>query len=175
MASEQLNTDKPREDYPIWTLVRYIANNNIDIENEIENSVPSFSAIDSLLSAKAIVPTFIAFAPILPYPATEFYSIYTCMINFQDILLQKKLPYEVFWCDENVCRISKELQLLLRPKFDNLFIGIRGFHTEKVPLVCCGLYLKDIGVRDIFVNNEIYGPVVADYAVLSRGAMRKRL
>ena len=46
-------------------------------------------------------------------------------------------------------------------------------------MTCCGLYLKDIGIRDIFVNNEIYGPVVADNAVmagknyaLSRGAMR---
>ena len=92
MASEQLNTDKPREDYPIWTLVRYITNNNIDIENEI----PSFSAINSLLSAKTIVSTPIAFALILPYPATKFDSMHTCMINFQDVLLQKKLPYGVF-------------------------------------------------------------------------------
>ena len=115
MVSEQLNTDKPKKYYPIWTLVRYIANNKIDIENAIEKSVP----------------TSIAFAPILPYPATEFDSIHTCMINFQDVLLQKKLPYGAFWCDENVYRIAKELQLFLSPKFDNLFIGIGGFHTKK--------------------------------------------
>ena len=40
MASEQLNTDKPWEDYPIWTLARYVANNSIDIENEIEKLFP---------------------------------------------------------------------------------------------------------------------------------------
>ena len=57
MASEQLNNDKPREDYSIWTSVRYTANNNIDIENEIEKSVPSFSVINSLLSTKTIFPT----------------------------------------------------------------------------------------------------------------------
>ena len=71
MESEQFDIDKPREDYPIWTLVRYITNNNIDIENEI----PSFSAINSLLSAKTIVSTPIAFALILPYPATKFDSM----------------------------------------------------------------------------------------------------
>ena len=101
------------------------------------------------------------------------------MINFQDVLRQKKLPYEGFCCDENVYRIAKELQLLLSPKFDNLFIGIDGYHTEKVLLVCSRLFLKDIGVRDIFFNNEIYWAVVADHAimsgknyVLSRGAVR---
>lgn len=30
MAPEQLNTDKPSKDYPIWTLVRYIPNNKIE-------------------------------------------------------------------------------------------------------------------------------------------------
>ena len=82
-------------------------------------------------------------------------------------------------CDENIYRIAKELQLLLSPKFDNVFIGIGGLHIEIILMVCCGLYLKDIAVQDIFVNNEISGPVVAGHAVmsrknyvLSRGAMR---
>ena len=33
---------------------------------------------------------------------------------------------------------------------------------EKIVLACCGQYLKSIGARDIFVYNEIFGPVVAD-------------
>lgn len=139
--------------------------------NEIEKSVASFSVINSLLSANAVVPTSISFAPILPYPATEFDPIYTCIINFKDVFLQTKLPYVTFWCDEIVYRIDKELQILLSPKFDNLFIVIGGFHTEKGFLVCCGLYLKDIGIRNVFVNNEIFGPAVADHAVISGKTM----
>ena len=117
---EQFEIRKLKDDYAIWKLVRYMLNT----DDEDEKQVPSFSAINSLLSSKAIIPTSIAFAPILPYPATEFDSINTCMINFQDMLRQKKLPYGAFWCDENVYRIEKELQLLFTPKFDNLFIGI---------------------------------------------------
>lgn len=65
------------------------------------------------------------------------------MINYEDVLLLKILTNGAFWCNENVYCIAKELQLLSL-KLDDLFIGIGGFHTEKVLLVCCGLYLKDI-------------------------------
>ena len=59
------------------------------------------------------------------------------MINFRDVLLQTKLPqYGAFWCDENVYRIATELQLLISPKFYNLYIGIGRFYTENVLLVC---------------------------------------
>ena len=58
-------------------------------------------------------------------------------------------------------------------------MGIRGLQTEKFLLVCCRLYLKGLGVRDIFRNNKIHGPLVTDHAavsrknyVLSRRAMR---
>ena len=64
-------------------------------------------------------------------------------------------------------RIAKEIQLLYPEKFKNVFIGLGGFHTEKVLLACCGIYLKNIGARNIFVTNEIYGPLVTDHAVLS--------
>ena len=110
---------------------------------KIKKGILSFSIANSLLRKKTIVPTFIAFAINFSISAAEFDSINTCVINFQDVLIQKKLPYRAFWCDKNVDRIAKELQLLFNPKVDNLFIGIAGFHTEKVFWKCCGLYLKD--------------------------------
>ena len=69
------------------------------------------------------------------------------------------------WCDEGVYRIAKELQLLNSHMFDTCF------HTEKILLACCWLYLKEIGVRDVFVYND--GTIMkgGDY-ILCRDAMR---
>ena len=49
------------------------------------------------------------FYPILPYPTTQFDTIYTCMKKFQDILKQRELPYGPLWSDQGVYRIGKEI------------------------------------------------------------------
>ena len=56
-------------------------------------NIPSFTATKSLLLAKPerCVKSRIAFTPIIPYPATYFDTIYTCMVNIQDVLSQKDL------------------------------------------------------------------------------------
>ena len=86
------------------------------------------------------------FTPILPYAATEYDAIHTVMCNYQDVLLQESQSYGPLWCDEGVCRVAKELQLLDSARFDNIFLGLRGFHTEKVMIACCGKYLEDTGI-----------------------------
>ena len=54
-------------------------------------------------------------------------------------------------------RVAKELQLLFGQKFSNICI---------VLLACCGAFLEEMGVREVFVQNEIFGPSVADDAVM---------
>lgn len=80
------------------------------------------------------------------------------MINFQDVLLLKGLAYGPLWSDEGVYRIAKELQFLHPIKFGNIFLGIGGFHLEKVITACCGKYLEESDVKHVLVENEIYGP-----------------
>ena len=55
-------------------------------------------------------------------------------------------------------RLAKELQLLDPARFDSIFLGLGGFHTEKVMIACCGKYLEDTGIDSILVENEVYGP-----------------
>ena len=90
------------------------------------------------------------------------------MKNFQDILLQKNIPYGPLWCDEGVYRIAKEIQLLKPLEFQNIFIGIGGFHAEKIVLASIGKYLEDSGAESIFVETEIFGPNTVK-AVMSGG------
>ena len=64
------------------------------------------------------------------------------------------------WCDEGVYRIAKELQLLNPLLFENIFLGLSGFHMEKIVISCCGSYLQECGVGSMFVENEIFDPGV---------------
>ena len=55
-------------------------------------------------------------------------------------------------------RLAKELQLLDPARFDNIFLGLGSFHTEKVMIACCGKYVADTRIDSILVENEVYGP-----------------
>ena len=76
------------------------------------------------------------------------------MRNYQDVLLQKDLDVGALWCDEGVYRIAKEIQLLNHSEFSNIFIGLGGFHMEKIVIKCIGKFLAETGVE-----NEIFGKV----------------
>ena len=82
------------------------------------------------------------------------------MKNFQDVFFQNDLECGTLWCDEGVYRIAKELQLLDPDGFSNIFIGLGGFHLEKVIISCIGKFLEESGTENIFVENEIFVPGV---------------
>ena len=46
---------------------------------------------------------------------------------------------------------EKEIQLLKLDKFDNICLGLDGFHTKKVVLACIGKFLEGSGVEEILV------------------------
>ena len=164
-------------DYWLWLLHRYTLSTGGELSEK--QIIPSFSSVYSILSTVVVSITTQAFTPILPYPATNYDAIYTTMINFQDILKQRQQPYGSLWSDEGVYHIAKELQFLNPTKFDNIFLGLGGFHLGKIVLAAIGLFLEKSGARDILVLNEIYGPSITDIKVmtgkdyvLSRGGMR---
>ena len=80
-----------------------------------------------MLTIKSHSISRVAFAPIIPHPATEFNTIYTATVNFQDVL-----PHGPLWSDEGVYRIAKELQLQYPEKLNNFFLGIAGFQVVVV-------------------------------------------
>ena len=156
IPAEKPNFDRMKgktdRDFKTWLSARYL--DRIDDQQNI----PTFSAMNSLLQNKEIVKTKIAFTPIIPYVATEYDTIHTVMCNFQDVLRQKSQPYGPLWCDEGVYRLAKELQLLNKDRFCNIFLGLGGFHMEKVLIACCGKYLEETGIDTVLSENEVYGP-----------------
>ena len=120
-------------------------------------NIPSWSATNSARIVNNVNKTSVGFTPLLPYPATEYDTIYTCMKNFQDVLHQTFNQCGALWCDEGVYRLAKELQLLFPETFDNIFLGLGGFHMEKTIIACIGKYHQGSGVDSIFTNNRVFG------------------
>ena len=83
------------------------------------------------------------------YPATEYDTIFTTMINYQDVLKQKERENGPLWSDEGVYHIAKEMQLLYPQKFSNIFLEVGGFHLEKVVIGCLGTYLESSGIENL--------------------------
>ena len=72
------------------------------------------------------------------------------------------------WCDKGVYHIARKIQLLSPDSFDNVFVGLGDFHTEKVVMACLGKHLKVTGIDKVLINTEIYEPVSVE-TVLNGG------
>ena len=140
-------------DFKLWILARHKTTIPTD-----EIKTPSFITMKSIISSVNARINNSVFTPIIPDPATDFSTIYTCMKNYHDILNQCNVPYGPLWCDEGVYRIAKEIQLLRPSEFRNIFLGMGGFHTEKIVHACLGKYLEKSGIEKLFEITETFGP-----------------
>ena len=119
--------------------------------------VPGFTAVRSATGNCNFHPTTTILTPIVPYPATTYDAILTMMINFQDVLKRKGDPYGGLWAHEGVYRIAKEIELMRPDQFSDIFLGLGGFHMEKIVLACLGTYLEPFGIFAVLVESECYG------------------
>ena len=162
--SSDLQKKSSRKRFLIWSTAR----SNIFTSGQNEYHIPSFVSVNSFFLEKVSYITRFAHTPIIPHLATEYDTIHTAMKNFQDVPLQRGLDYGPLWCNDGVYRIGKEVQLLHPNLHDSIFLGRGGFHMEKHLIACCGSYLKDTGIDNIFVENEIFSPGVLN-SVMSGG------
>ena len=56
------------------------------------------------------VKTLVAFTLIIQHPVTDYNTINTAMVIFQDVLSQKGLDYGPLWCENGVYRTAKGQQ-----------------------------------------------------------------
>ena len=134
--------------YRLWALARYKDKSPVDNGPYIS----SFAAVKSLLVSSTYFITKCTFTPILPYPATKYDAIFTTRINFQEVLKQKEHESGPLCSDEGMYYTAKEIQLLYPQKFSNIFLGIGGFHLEKVVIGYLGTYLESSGIQNLLVE-----------------------
>ena len=136
------------------------------------STVPSLTAVKSKLLSAVFEPpkvTSCSFYPILPSPATTMDSIYTSMVNFQDVLEQRGETSGALWCDEGVYCLAKEIQLLKPEQFGNIFLGLGPFHWSKILMGAVGKWLSSSGIGEALSNSGIFTPEVAKSSVLKGG------
>ena len=150
------------DDYFLWCMARHKYTGHEEV------SYPSFTAtMSALQDPLKFYVTKKSFVPILPYVATEMDTIFTSMINFQDVLKQKNAVSGALWSDEGVYAIAKEIQLLKPDQFSNIFLGMGPFHMEKIVIACLGKFLDCIGISLALVETEAFGKLVVENSVMT--------
>ena len=96
-------------------------------------------------------------------------TIFTSMLNFQDVLKQKNAMPGALWSDEGVYAIAKEIQLLKPEQFGNIFLGMGPFHMEKIVIACLGKFLGCIGIDLALIETEAFGKLVVENSVMTGG------
>jgi len=158
-----------------WSLAR------LDICESDSNSVnikpgdqimPDWSVANSVLSEHVVKQKRVAFLPVLPYPVTQYDTVYTAMKNFQEVLQylkQSKLPVT---CDEGVYHIAREIQLIRHDEFQDIILCMGTFHMAKVALGCLGKLLAGSGAETILVESGVFGANVVQSVITGKNYTR---
>ena len=125
--------------------------------NPNTQSTPTWSAYNPLVCEDNTKIQRTAFFPVIPYPVTEYSSVYTAMCNF--LIASDQLDQEdlLIACNEGVDHIARHIQLLEPEKFKHLVLLLGNFHMIKIFLAIIGKYLKESGVNHIFIETESFG------------------
>ena len=147
-----------------WSLARLDLSNIqegvVQPISDVQN-MPSWSAFNSVVSDETLPQKAVGFLPVLPYPVTEYTTVYTALINFQDILSQLKQMNMAVFCDEGVYKIAREILLYNPTSFKNIVLCLGSFHMAKVVMASIGKYLDGSGAKKIWTNKQAFGVNVA--------------
>ena len=147
-----------------WSLARIDLSEQQDTVNirPTEQSMPSWRETNTVLSMTNIPRKRVGFLPVLPYPVTQYDTVYTALKNFHGILQHLDQPKLPVTCDEGVYHIAREIQLIRPEEFQDLVLCMGSFHMAKVALGCLGKYLKGSGAESILVESGIFGVNVVE-------------
>ena len=84
-------SDSATNEYMTWCLSRFVTHKNLPKYSSCDSAnIPSFAAVNGLLLNDKSSITSVCVTSIIPHPATEYGTIFTCIKNYQDVLKQKK-------------------------------------------------------------------------------------
>lgn len=148
-----------RADDMAWSLCRMDISEAPDQINKSKNvqETPSWSAFNSFLTEDTRTQQNVGFLPILPYPVTDFATVYTALCNFKDILFQLNQQNLPVFCDEGVYRIARQIKFLREKEFEHIHLMLGSFHMIKIVLACIGRYIRGSGVENIFIETGAFG------------------
>ena len=102
----------------------------------VEQTMPGWSAFNSIISVKNQKLQQVGFLPVLPHPVTKYETVYTSLKNFNNILGQLEQNQMAIFCDEGVYHIAREIKLQKPEEFSGLVLCLGAFHLIKTFLAC---------------------------------------
>ena len=126
-------------------------------EADEDQTMPSWSAFNSLVTDESVAQKIIGFLPVLPYPVTEYATVYTSLKNFQDILSQLQQSHLPVACDEGVYHIAREIIMNNPAEFSDLVLCLGSFHLIKIVMGAMGKYVDGSGAETILVESKAFG------------------
>ena len=130
--------------------------NLLHMDTPEEQNMPSWSAFNSLVSEESLCVKQVGFLPVIPYPVTEYRTVYTALKNFQEVLQQLDQTNLPIACDEGVYHIVREIMLSTN-EFDSFVPCLGSFHMIKVALSSIGKFLRGSGAETIWTECSIFG------------------
>ena len=131
-----------------------------------EQHIPSWSAYNAKFVKDERRKQKVGYPPVIPYPITDYSTVYTALCYFVDLLKQLKQDHLIITCDYEVYNIGRRIKFENSDKFKGIYPCLGGFHIIKVIEGCTGKYLTDSGVHEILTR--IFGDVTVEQ-VLSGG------
>ena len=150
-----------------------ISNNTASPFGE-QQSMPSWSSFNSVISERKRKIQQVGFLPILPHPVTQYETVYTSLINFKHVLNQVTQSQMAVYCDEGVYHIAREITLQRPDECSGIVLCSGSFHMIKAFLACIGKYLSGSGCRIIWTQNKVFGIDVVE-SVLSGSRYERSL
>lgn len=145
----------------IWLLSRIDISEydkgKVSIHNSAEQVIPSWSPFNSVMIEDNRPVQNVGFLPILPFPVTDYSTVYTCLLNFKNLLSSLEQSYLPVFCDEGVYKIARHITLTHKEEFDKIILCLGGFHITKVLHGCIGKYLNESGIKNLFIETELFG------------------
>ena len=136
----------------------------INAVNEQPEPAGTWGALNAVTSDAHVPLKHVGFLPILPFPVTDYNSLYPSMKNFNGVLsklVQVSLPVA---CDEDAYNIAKEIQMTSN-EFNNIILMMGSFHMTKVLLTCVDKYICGSGLENIFIENSVFGTCVTQATI----------
>ena len=138
----------------------YVTKSNMTCSNL--RTIPSWSGTHALISKSNLPLKVVGFLPVLPHPITKHETVYTLLVNLDNIaqsLDQEVLP---FFSDEGVYQYVVDIYLDNPGIFKRLFPMLGGFHMAKAACRCAGKYLRGSGIEDALIEPAVFGPTVCE-------------
>ena len=106
--------------------------------------MPYWNASNAIWTEEVIPSKILAFLPVLPYPVTEYTTVYP--EKFRSTFVTVATKRKPMYCDEGVYSIVRDIQMMRTDEFCNIVPMMGTFHFVKTVQKCIGKYRGRVGL-----------------------------